>query len=274
MKKFSIMAVALAVALLGAGPAAAAKPDKPPKPPKPPASALVAVSLDASPMWVHEDADVLEYTVTLHNKTSADIDNIRVELSPGSEPDDSSGFVLSANETQTLEFSRAVSQFPGRCVEPGEECDLVAKAAVLLGTEVMTQATMSTPLMPYPSCGLEDEVADVTGGTCIWNPPNAGTWTVSLEPTPPSNPKRHSDVLVTVRDHVPGNWCGAWSGKWRPDDGPVEVSVHLPANGVCLAGGAGGEFFDIGNPESVYLYFRPAGIISVAPTVTVPPADE
>jgi hypothetical protein len=105
MKRFSIILLAIAVAFVMALPAGAK--GKPDKPPKPPASAPIAVYLDAEPIWVHEGGDVLRYTVTLQNKTSADIVDITVRFSAATtaeDVDEITEIVVPANEYMIVPF--------------------------------------------------------------------------------------------------------------------------------------------------------------------------
>jgi len=265
MKRFWMMLLTISVVLVIALPAGVAKPGKGPKPPK---AEPIAVSLYVNPMWVHEDADVLRYTVTLENKTSDTIDGIRVNLSAATPTIEIWAGSIGPNESVAFDGgSRNVSEFPdsGDCLD-GEECPLLATAEVLIGVNPLTQVTMSTPLIPYPSCNFNE----VSGGVCIWTPPQTGVWKITLAPTPPNNPKRNFTASVSVRDHVPGNWCslavdGSWGfgERWRDGDDPIDGEVYLPGvenflelglgDGVCLAGGAGGDYFAVGNPDSFYL---------------------
>ena len=78
--------------------------------------------------------------------------------------------------------------------------------------------------------------------------------------------------MVSVRDGVPGNWCtvpdvadtGVVVRRLMPGDTVFELQVYLPGNddpgfedlgdGQCYSGGAGGDYFVVGNPDSFYLY--------------------
>jgi len=123
--------------------------------------------------------------------------------------------------------------------------------------DLLTQTTMSTPLMPYPPCDFDELIG---GEICIWQPGENGNWTLKVTPVP--LPTRPTSLMVTMRDGVPGNWCtllegggGVVQDRWRPGrEEPVILDVYLPNDGECLSGGAGGEFFAFGNPESFYLY--------------------
>jgi len=251
MKRFWMMLLTISVVLAIALPAGAAKPDKRPKPPK---AVPIAVSLDAQPVWVHEDADLISYTVTLENKTSNDFDGIRVDLSAAKLTIEIWTGSIGPNESVALDGgSRSVGDFGefDDC-RVGDECALPATAEVFIGEDLLTQETMSTPLMPYLRCDLDEEL----DGVCIWTPPQTGVWKITLAPTPPAdNQKRAISAGVTVRDGVPGNWCtladpdSTFTGKWREGDGDVFGLVYLPGengpdldDGMCLHGGAGGDY--------------------------------
>ncbi len=290
MKRFWMMLLTISVVLVIALPAGVAKPGKGPKPPK---AVPIAVSLYVNPMWVHEGADLIKYTVMLQNKTSNDITGVAVKLTtdtgvhlgPVDEwefPAGAEDGVVPANSSVGLNFDLNVHQFAEAepCLtESQDECALLATAEVLIDGELLTQVTMSTPLIPYPSCGFEytNFVSDVVtvSDICIWTlPPNGkltktGVWEITLYPVIPEKPKRNFTASVSVRDHVPGNWCSlavdaSWGfGERWPFVGPIVGEVYLPGNenlptlglgdGVCLAGGAGGDYFAVGNPDSFYL---------------------
>jgi len=107
---------------------------------------------------------------------------------------------------------------------------------------------------------------------CRWSPPEPGLWSIKFTPDG-SGPLT---VSMTLRDHVPGNWCVTPDGegghvqvnKWR--SGEVELLVYLPDGylpldhpyaGVCLEGGAGGELFGDGNAGHYYFFSNVAGTI-------------
>jgi hypothetical protein len=160
-------------------------------------------------------------------------------------------------------------------------CALLATAEVHIAGNVATQTQMSTPLYPDPPCTFNEpntngEVSgEVTGGeVCIWVPPETGEWTVSAVPNP--IPTRRTNLMMTMRDGVPGNWCTLTAGgdggvvqeRWlrdRPATDPVVLDVFLPGEsgaldeGMCLTGGHGvctedDCYFAVGNPKSFYLY--------------------
>jgi hypothetical protein len=263
MRRFWMMLLTISVVLVIALPAGAAKPGKGPMPP-------IAVSLYANPMSVHEGADIISYTVTLENKTRDTI-NGHVKLSTAGSDDDTEVFSIEAKKDATVNFSREVSSFG---CQVGKECALLATAEVFRNGVLLTQVTDSTPFVPYPACEFEyDEDDNFKSDTipvsdyCIWTFPTGktGVWEITL--TPPDGAKRNFTASATVRDHTPGNWCsltvdGAWGVGGRGAD-PITGEVYLPGDedfseqglgdGVCLAGGANGDYFVVGNPDSFYL---------------------
>lgn len=179
-------------------------------------------------------------------------------------------------------FWRTVSEFEeaGPCLVA--ECALLATADVLRDGDRLTQVTMSTPLMPIASCGFTYSGGDnnfvsntvSVSDICIWTLPavgeGAGVWGITLDPDLPDRPKRNFTAGVSVRGGVPvsrhaplavdASW--GFGDRW-PFDVPIIGEVYLPGNedfseqglgdGICLAGGAGGEYFAVGNPDSFYL---------------------
>ncbi len=282
MKRIGVVLLVMAMGLVIASPAGAAKPIKPDKPDKGPNPSLVAVSLSAEPVWVHEGADVIRYTVTVENKTNDTMNVVTVEFTAANTTDTATVGDISPDQIKESAFTRTMSEFDESIsCGYGDECPLPATATVFVNGSVLTQATMSTPLMPYPSCGFEygfvndDFVSNsvLVSDMCIWTLPidgdRTGVWEITLYPTLPDKPKRNLTAGVSVRDHVPGNWCplavdASWGfGERWPFDVPIIGEVYLPGdedssgqdlgNGVCLAGGAGGDYFAVGNPDSFYL---------------------
>lgn len=244
MKKTWIILLIVAVALALAMPAAGkGKPN-------------IAVDLDAAPIWVHEADDEISYEVSVQNKTrqavTVDVWFDEVLAKENLE--------VPARQTENVSLgSKRVGDFP-EFTACGESCMLTESVTVAYaGGEVVAET--STDLMPYDRCVLP---GPLDGAACIWTPDSTGQWTVTVQP----GSKPHN-TLVTVRDHVPGNWCvlpdgsgGVFSDRWRPSDGPIELPVYLPADGKCLGNGAGGESIEpVGNPTSFYLVAK--GMVTV-----------
>ncbi len=93
--------------------------------------------------------------------------------------------------------------------------------------------------------------------------------------------ERHQFELLYATN-VPGNWCtvpdepetGVVVRRLMPGDTAFELKVHLPGtgdnklagleDGQCNSGGAGGDYFAVGNPESFYLYTSFDGIATIS----------
>jgi hypothetical protein len=296
MKRFWIVLLAVALALVIALPVGAmpSKCDIPgnedlpgcaPRDEDPPITAKsIAVYMDDEPLWTHEGADIVKYNVTLQNKTDTDIAGVTVEFTAAVPTETKTVAVIPANASETVGFWRSVEDFPEAqpCLSFEEDaCELFASVKVYVGTELVADETMSTPLYPDPPCNFDEptthgEVSfEVTRGeVCIWVPPETGKWTVSAVPNPiPTRPAR---LMMTMRDGVPGNWCTLTAGgdggvvqeRWlrdRPATDPVVLDVFLPGEsgaldeGMCLTGGHGvctedDCYFAVGNPKSFYLY--------------------
>jgi hypothetical protein len=334
MKRFWITLLAVAMALVIALPAGAGKPEEPDKPPKPTTSAPIAVYLGVNPMWVHEVDDDVYYKVVVHNKTNSPvhIGSVDLRLSYGGDFSDSiSVDLLVADEnvpafgTVTLEYSawpevkypplrQSVGLvIPADVFPPYPETDPEADPEDLIGTATVaysygtegdggtvvaeTDASVM-PYGPYEVCGFTDElntsVIRTDSEICIWTPTTRGIWEVSMVPSV----SRPTNVTVTMRDHVPGNWCtlpnndpdalledvgGIIKGRWKPGGPALTGQVYLPGtaplarftpvdpipwwmwitDGTCLSGGAGGDFFQVGNPESFYLWTSVPGTVTV-----------
>ncbi len=294
MRRLWIVFTTVAMVLVIALPATAKKPNKP----KPPTAVPIALHVDAVPMWVHEGGDNLRYTVTIDNKTSEDIIGpitvtftvtVKTDSVTDSEviPTDSEVIpIIPAKGRVTMidRFAFLVSDSARAmaCIAKPEDCGVSASVEIHIGGVLVTEQTMSTPLMPYPPCGFEYGVigetllsieVTVPGESydvdlCIWTPPRTGVWEITLNPTvDPDKANRPIRATIAVRDGVPGNWCtvgdnepAVFGGRWRDGDGSIQGQVYLPGNengqardGMCLAGGAGGEHFQVGNPDSFYL---------------------
>jgi hypothetical protein len=250
-----------------------------------------------------EGADLLRYTVTLENKTGSEISGVAVAFTHSiflSKPV-SIGTLL-ANGSETVGLSHQVSNFvEAESCAFGDVCPLPETAQVLVNNVLVTQTEGSTPLMPIPACGFAYDLNDSYGSDqvlvsdmYIWTLPEdvgiakTGVWEILLRPTLPDNTRQPLDARVDVRDGVPGNWCtlaigtpSGFSDRWKspyPPDPTVTGEVYLPGaedysglgldDGVCLGGGVGGDYFEVGNPKSFCL--RADGNVTVKWTSATP----
>ena len=280
MRRFWLLLLAITTILVIALPAGAVKP---------PLSALITASLDGGPMWVHEAGDVIEYSVTVQNKSRAPVD-VEVFYADDDDVPQSLPIEIEAKNTYVEKdlFSRTVtSDHIDGCLED-QDCDLFAEVTVRYPDEgpLIAIVETSTLIDPVDECIFLEGIPRFTeSGLCIWKPSPPGTWEVSAVPVLESN--RPTNLMMTMRDGVPGNWCtlpdgsgGVVQDRWlrdRPDTDPVVLDVFLPGengdldDGMCLMGGAGvctddDCYFAVGNPESFYLYTTFDGFITVRNT--------
>ena len=246
------------------------------KPPKPTPSAPVAVSLEGNPMWVHEVGDDILYSVTVQNKTRTEV-TVHIVHPEGTTP-----VTVQAGNAETVDnlFSHEVGAPDiDDCLDDGI-CDLLANVTVQYPNgDVIAVVETSTLVDPVDECTLtaDDGTAFVKSGLCIWKP-SPGHWTLSAVPEPV--PTRPTNLMMTMRDGVPGNWCtlpddgggGVIQERWLKTSTSIDLDVYLPGgDGQCLMGGAGvctddDCYFAVGNPESFYLYTTFDGFITVSNT--------
>ena len=272
MRRFWITLLAVSVALVIALPAGAVKP------PKPTPAAPVAVTLDGGPMWLHEAGDVIWYSVTVQNKARA-----TVEVEVFFDGDDGAGSILIEVEAKSAFveeglFSQTVTQDHIDGCLYDQMCDLFAEVRVEYPNGVLISVVETSTLIdPVDECVFEDENGNpivTESGLCIWKPSPPGTWEVSAVPDPV--PTRPTNLMMTMRDGVPGNWCtllddgggGVIQERWLKSSTSIVLDVYLPDDGECLTGGHGvctepDCYFAVGNPDSFYLYTTFDGIIEL-----------
>jgi hypothetical protein len=269
VKRSWIILVAIAMALAIAAPATGKKPPKPN-----PAAATVAVYVEAGPLWVHEPGDIIAYTVHVQNKdqdTAATITVTPTDFT--ADPPAEVVLELEGGATGVAVMHRTLYEddFP----PPGTEGEIIGTVQITytLGDQVGDLAVeASTVADRYLECnpdsfGSFDEVLLTAGDACIWKPGSVGDsdWRVTVRPDP--NNRLPIQMAVTMRDHVPGNWCttdgsggGAYTRWDRNDPDPsLVLDVYLPSDGVCLGGGE----WPIGNPDSFYLWIRSDALVTI-----------
>jgi hypothetical protein len=276
MKRFWILIVVVAMALAMAGPATGKKPEGKPNP----NAAPIAAYVENGPWWVHEAGDVIVYAVNVQNKTRATPITVTVSTDFG---DEEVAKLVEGGTTEVVVVKRTVLEEEVPAYGISEEIvSTVTVAYQLDGMDepVTIDLDEGTVVERYRSCGFDKRelggtaTVDMTDGTaCIWHTDQRGAWTISVLPVDPIV----SGMSVTLRDHVPGNWCtpdGSGGGayvRWHPKDdtrNPLTLDVFLPnesdplgggillGDGVCYGGGAGGATMQDGNPDSFYLWLR------------------
>ena len=132
----------------------------------------------------------------------------------------------------------------------------------------MASASTSVNVSPYPACGFTDD--DGTGTMvvpgdpldwrlCVWAPPATGSW--RLTGNSAATGRKGVNAQLTVRDYVPGDWCGATAGRLRSGETLV-LDVALPDDD---SGECPGSDYDDANPATYYIATQGLGVVTAAP---------
>ena len=109
--------------------------------------------------------------------------------------------------------------------------------------------------------GLTENPDGTYSGTvselCIWDDPTPGIWSVELTNTG----DRSARLLLSLRDHAPGNWCvtndgtlgSLPEGRVKPG-GSITGQISIPADGYCARGGAGGDMMAVGTLHKFVMF--------------------
>ena len=249
-RRILVLLVILALPLWAAG-GASGKPGKvcfdPPCNDKPPsAEGSVSLEITTNLPWAQEASDTVIYTVVVRNDSAADVvvtSTLSGDLG-----------TVAAGETKTFIEDYAVApHYEDR--EPGPDPITLTNTvtAEASGGEVASASVDVDLWYETLPCDFNAPIP----GACIWTPDSPGDWTVAVTPTA----TRPTNVMITLRDHIPGNWCASGANeKWRPGQGPVQTTFSIPdweagplGAAVCPIGGAGGDFFGVGTPSSFFL---------------------
>ncbi len=242
----TVMSLAIATAAWGAPGGVKGKPggDGGPRGP-------VEVSIEVNLPWAHEVGDTIFYTFEVTNDSGEGV----------TVTDELTGLDALVEGSTSFErnYSLIADDMPATIGDTGNLTNTVTAT----WASGKTTAMATVEVISYGMCEKDGDGSFTTDGVCIWKP-GPGDWTISVMP----DSNRLTRVRITVRDHVPGNWCPQGVGKkWRPGDGPVQTTVTIPAlpinipgwpsstdgGPVCPIGGAGGDFFNVGTPSSFYL---------------------
>ncbi|HSG80305.1 MAG TPA: hypothetical protein VLD62_12040 [Acidimicrobiia bacterium] len=251
-RRILILLVVLTLPLWAAAGAAGkpdgAKPcDNPPCKDEPPPdpSGEVEISVQANLPWTQEASDTVIYEISVIKPSELSVD---VASSLGG-----SVGTIEAGESTIDQTYEVLSDYENLELG-GDPVTLTNIVTAMADGEVLATASAGVQLHnETPPCDFSKEIQ----GLCIWTPTGPGNWTVSVDPASP----RPTNVLITLRDHVPGNWCPSGiNAKWRPGDDPVTTTFTIPdwkggdpGAAVCEIGGAGGDFFGVGTPSSFFL---------------------
>jgi hypothetical protein len=141
-----------------------------------------------------------------------------------------------------------------------------------VGGETLS-VTTEVPWTPDDDCVRNPDGSYTIDGVCIWTPSQLGMWDIRIVEAYGRTGNSRRLPSLTVRDHVPGNWCLVPDGGyfapqqeewgfldgWSPDG--TTRTVYLPTGevpgehpGVCLKEGAGGRnTMGVGDSRSFYV---------------------
>ena len=262
MRRIGVVLLVMAMALVIASPVGAAKPavDCDKKPNHPSCGGGLQVSIEANLAKAHEAGDTIYYTFVVTNGLDEDEVTVTDELGTLNEMVPAGDSATFAERSYVLDDSDM-------------ETEALTNTVTATARSETRQAMATVEVDKYELCDEPDGdgVFSTDASVCIWKP-GPGNWTISVVP----DSARSTRVMITVRDHVPGNWCPPGiTDRWRPGDDPVKTTVNIPpvpdewaGGSVCPIGGAAGEFFNVGTPSSFYL--DTTGNVTVTPAVTPP----
>lgn len=257
MKRLLILTLALAVLVAVAAPVGAAQGGKHGKP------SAISLSIEADLWWANVSGDQITYTIGVDNRTGTALSGVTVRFIDNG---DASSTLLDdnslANGINWFEEVYLVDEDDVASAE-GSVADLppiVGTVTVTFGdrTESATDMVDAKPLPRCPFSGDEGglSMSDWVGGPCYYPFAPDGYWTIVAMVAP----GRHHphDLVFTMRDHYPGNWCMADA----PDgsDDRFTMYVFFPEKGICLQGGMGGDEMPVGNPDNFVLVAPPGTV--------------
>jgi hypothetical protein len=278
-----LLLLALMVSAALVVPAAAAKPNKP-GPPAPPALGVVVETVDVTHdadgdgeldvlpfWWIANEGDQVGYKVTVTNAgdvvpTVSDLINTDLELAPELSDPGKGQYVFLSDSPY-----KVTADDYGTIQEPNEE--LIHTVTVTAGDTATKTVSIATEIHQFADCGDGFSLAQRRDYVmCRWTlgaTDEPGFWSITVTPDPPDLPSPLS-FNITLRDHVPGNWCVVPDGDGgfvegtghlsvRRPAGPIELHVYLPADGLCLEGGMGGDFMGVGNSADFYMMVSASG---------------
>ncbi|MDH3308295.1 MAG: hypothetical protein OEO77_12355 [Acidimicrobiia bacterium] len=249
------MLCAVAMLVLGlAAPVAAEK--------GPPSRGLdVTVEPASGVMWANSVGDQIEFDITVTNRTGGPVELTSVTFE---------SFVLLQGHV-ALEKNKAWAGVYTYTVTSLDGVPIAEQTQVNVGTVTANAGTVSDSADAFmkayavPSCGQDSSGVEFTFGTnqdyavCSFSGAEVWELTTTLNRTPRG---KSSNPSATVRDGVPGNWCD--TGDRAVVGMTVTDFVFLPADGVCLVGGAAGDTIPVRNHELFYLATWTGNIVSAA----------
>lgn len=243
--------IVLGVALLVAGLAAPASASKGGHPGPPSGTDLeVTVETSSGFMWANSVGDQIGFDISVTNTSGGPLSGISVDFNGA--PLTDTPFNLGKNESWTTPhmYTVTVADLDGPFMQLTDVNVGTVNAAI--GSRVVDSDDAIMTAYPVRPCdqdgGLFVFTTDLSYEVCSFS--GTGSWTLTTPVDKPPRGKRISPS-ATVRDGVPGNWCNV--GEPSVDGNTVIDTLHLPTNGVCLGGGAGGDSITVRNHDLFYL---------------------
>ncbi len=205
----------------------------------------VELTIEQNLDWVHESGDLIIYTFSGTNGSAE----------PISVADDLTGF------TAVVPAGGSFGPVSGHyflALSDVQDGYVINALEATGQSGVVAEQSVSSEFTPYEECDFSQTI---TTWACIWKPDLPGNWILEVDPTPVARSTGVNGIQVTLRDHIPGNWCTEGvNAKWRMGDPPITTTFSIPewegappGSPICPVGGAGGDFFNVGTPGSFYL---------------------
>lgn len=268
MKRPLILIVALMVLLAMAVPAGA-RPGQPPG-----KSSPLEVTNDTNHFWANVAGDVIVWSVFMTNRGDSSLETVKtypaLTLISGDADDDAE---LDPGETWVYEYEYTLTDVDLAIDPVTGDSKEIKKAVTVTAGEFTASTTLTVETRPVAACSFEDgrltyDETDADGPFALlcYYEFDKGYSKFTLTPTVETG-RKPINLSMTMRDGIPGNWCRVSDGEggflngsggtngngWRSGDAPIEDYVELPADGVCLQGGAGGETIAVNNPDIFFL---------------------
>lgn len=252
MKRTSILILTVAMFVALAAPVGAAKGGKPGKP------NAVDVSIEADLWWANVAGDRITYTIRVDNQTSSALAGYISFIDNSGNRTTLDGGPLAPGMTR-LEHIYLVRDEDLAGADPDP---IIGTVSVAFGSPQAIESASDTveavPVPPCPFTGTEPDLSmtDWAGGPCYHPFTPSGNWTISA--TLAAGKHHPHDLVFTMRDHYPGNWCMVSA----PDgtDDRFTMFVFFPADGICLQGGMQGETMPVGNTANFVLVAPPGDV--------------
>ena len=273
MKRLLILALALATMLALAAPVGAKKPPR----------LELGVTIEANLWWANADGDLIVYTIEVAEVPGYSWTIDTSEFTGARTPSEIGCDESSCVQTYVVD-ARDFSDDEGNVIENPAPVINTVEVIFTAGSEtVLKSASTAVDMYPIKPCGFPSGAFDDFdhGGACIheFDVFDYGTWTIVSKP---DYSRAGRNPGLTMRDHVPGNWCmdaDTVAVGPKPTPASLTMSVSLPNPfltgrawkeiGMCTELGGHGACTEpdcslaVGNPHS-FVLVAPPGTVSAS----------